>query len=381
MKLGISNNTHAKVSGVIHGARLFKLVDADEPDSCYNDYWTARKAHDGWVGGDHANLIEISDVRDPVVLGAGDVVRVRENSTQVTVLWRRGAKANTLFATERCNSLCLMCSQPPREVDDQWRVTEMLELIPLIDKSEAHLGISGGEPTLLGEGLSDVLRKCNDELPHTRLHVLTNGRKFSSSEAAERWVSSGGDNTTWAVPLYADVPDLHDEVVVAPGAFDETLDGLYELARLGANVEIRVVLHKMTVDRLPQLAAYVYRRLPFVNHVALMGLEPMGFAKGNRDTLWIDPADYMPQLAQAVGFLANRKLAVSIYNLPLCILPSTLWPFARQSISEWKNKFADPCAPCVARDHCSGFFASANHAWRSSAIRPLTEGDISNAVA
>ncbi len=64
------------------------------------------------------------------------------------------------------------------------------------------------------------------------------------------------------MPLGVDVPDIHDEVVVAPGAFDETLDGLYELACNGARVEIRVVLHKLTIARLPQLAAFIYRRLP-----------------------------------------------------------------------------------------------------------------------
>ncbi len=55
-----------------------------------------------------------------------------------------------------------------------------------------------------------------------------------------------------------------------------------------------------------------------------MGLEPMGFAKGNRDRLWIDPIDYLAQLQTAVFHLANRGMAISIYNLPLCVLPRAL---------------------------------------------------------
>ncbi|RYG17407.1 MAG: hypothetical protein EON96_06825 [Caulobacteraceae bacterium] len=104
---------------------------------------------------------------------------------------------------------------------------------------------------------------------------------------------------TWGIPLYADHAELHDAVVDAHGAFEETIQGLYEMGRLGARIELRVVLHALTVDRLPQLASYIYRRLPFVEHVALMGLEPMGYAKSNRDQLWIDPVDYLEPLADA----------------------------------------------------------------------------------
>ena len=378
MTLGIPNSTHAKVFGV-ETPRVLKLVGADE-DSRIHPFWTLRQCADRWRGGDGHSL-EISDVRDGAVLAPGDVIRLRPGSSAVTVLWRRGAKANALFATERCNSLCVMCSQPPRDVDDSWRVREMVDTVALIDKDAVHLGITGGEPTLLGDGLIEVLDACRTELPNTKIHILTNGRTFQDEAVAERLVAAGGDSTCWAVPLYADVPAIHDEVVASAGAFDETLDGLFELARRGARVEIRVVLHALTIPRLRQLAAFIYRRLPFVEHVAVMGLEPMGFAKGNRARLWIDPKDYLGELSDAVSFLANRGLTVSIYNLQLCVLPRPLWRFARQSISEWKNRYAETCAGCLVRDHCAGFFASAGPDWRSRDIHPIGLGDLNNAMA
>lgn len=380
MTLGLALHTHGSVSGV-DGVRILKLLDDDEwAASPLPSHQRARFVDNAWIGGEH-DEVHLSAPRDARVIAAGDVVRLREGSSMVSVVWRRGARTNSLFATERCNSLCLMCSQPPRDEDDSWRVSELLATIPLIDKSEDQLGVTGGEPTLLGDGLTAVLERCGLELPDTSLHVLTNGRNFRDGTAAAAWTRAGGERTTWAVPLYADVPDIHDEVVVAPGAFDETLDGLYELACNGAQVEIRVVLHQLTIPRLPQLAAFIYRRLPFVTHIALMGLEPMGFAKGNRDRLWIDPVDYLAELKTAVFHLANRGMAVSIYNLPLCVLPKALWPFARQSISEWKNSYPAECAPCVVKDHCAGFFASAGPAWRSRAVRPLQYEDLSHEMA
>lgn len=379
MKLGVANHTHAKVQGVDH-VRILKLLGETDDAWFGQDHWTARPSGDGWVGGtgDH---ISISSPRDGDVMAAGDVIRLRENSSLVSVLWRRGARTNTLFTTERCNSLCLMCSQPPRDDDDRWRVSELLQTIPLIDSDEPQLGITGGEPTLLGQGLTAILEACHQHLPSTELHILTNGRNFRDREAAKAWITAGGRNAMWAVPLYADVPDIHDAVVAAPGAFDETLDGLFELARHNARVEIRVVLHKMTIPRLRQLAACIYRRLPFVDHIALMGLEPMGFAKTNRDKLWIDPADYLSELRDAVFFLANRGMNVSIYNLSLCVLPKPLWQFARQSISEWKNTFPSECSECVVKDHCSGFFASAGPNWKSRRVAPLGLKDLNYELA
>lgn len=372
-------HTHATVHGV-QNVGLYKVLTPDEAVASYLSpsgilVWGATM--EGFAGvvtetpNPAARGVSVAGARDPRVIQPGDVIRLRPSSSMVSVLYRRGSRANTLFVTERCNSRCLMCSQPPRDEDDSWRIGELLDLIPLIDRDEVQLGLSGGEPTLLGDDLGRLIEACAHHLPETELHILTNGRAFKDRTLAAALAGRHPERTTWAVPLYADYSELHDEVVDAPGAFDETLQGLYELGRLGAHVEIRVVLHRMTVDRLPQLASFLYRRLPFVDHVALMGLEPMGLAKVNRERLWIDPFDYIAPLAEAIFHLAHRGMQVSIYNLPLCVLPEALWPFARQSISDWKNMFVPECEGCNLAASCSGFFVSAGPSWRSRAVRTL----------
>lgn len=315
------------------------------------------------------------------VVRPGDVVRLSEKKSLVSILYRRGSTSNSLFVTEQCNSLCVMCSQPPRNEDDRWRLEELHRTVALIDQDESQLGFTGGEPTLLGHDLGGLLEKCRLKLPDTHLHVLTNGRLFANSELATNLIAAGGSQTVWAVPLYADVASVHDDIVVAKGAFDETLEGLFQLARHKGRVEIRVVLHAMSLPRLPQLASFIYRRLPFVEHVALMGLEPMGFAKSNRSRLWIDPIDYVGTLADATHHLAARGMNVSIYNLPLCVLPRGLWPYAQRSISEWKNVHDPVCTQCVARDRCAGFFLSADPTWRSRAIAPIETMEAEHEVA
>src|SRR5262249_4049722 len=162
-----------------------------------------------------------------------------------------------------------------------------------------------------------------------------------------------------AVPVYSDISSKHDHVVQADGAFDDTIRGIINLKTAKVSVEIRVVLHKLTVDRLPQLARFIRRNLTFCDHVALMGLEMTGFTRSNLEKLWIDPKDYQPQLKEAVGILHTARMAVSIYNHQLCVLDASLRHFSRKSISDWKNEFMPECNGCTRKKECGGFFSSA----------------------
>jgi His-Xaa-Ser system radical SAM maturase HxsC len=183
-----------------------------------------------------------------------------------------------------------MCSQPPRNVQDGWIVEEILEAIPLIDADTTEITFTGGEPTLLGDDFLKLVQAMKSYLPRTSLHVLSNGRNFADEDLALRLAAIEHPDLMLGIPVYSDLSHLHDYVVQADGAFDETVRGILNLKRHGVKVEIRVVLHRHTVDRLPQLATYVARNLLFVDHVALMGLELMGFARANLDDLWVDPA-------------------------------------------------------------------------------------------
>jgi His-Xaa-Ser system radical SAM maturase HxsC len=177
---------------------------------------------------------------------------------------------------------------------------------------------------------------------------------------------------TVCIPLYSDNAPEHDYVVQARGAFDQTIQGLHRLARYEQPVEIRVVLHKLTIPRLNDLAHFIYRNLPFARHVALMGLEITGFTRPNLSKLWIDPYEYQIELERAVEYLAIRGMNVSIYNHPLCLLPRNLWKFARRSISDWKNIYFEVCTTCSVREQCGGFFMSAERQ-HSSHLRALDE--------
>jgi His-Xaa-Ser system radical SAM maturase HxsC len=315
----------------------------------------------------------IHSVRDVDHLKTGHIVVLEAGNGFVRTLYRPESGHNTIFVTERCNSNCLMCSQPPIDRDDIAALAERnLRLVDLIDPPPEYLCITGGEPTLLGQHLFDLLAKLKDRMPDTYLHMLTNGRRFAWAEFTSQFAASCPSNFSVGVPLYADYAGLHDYVVQAQGAFDQTVIGLHELARHGIEIEIRVVLHSLTVPRLAELAEYIHRNLTFVHHVAFMGMEHIGYAPRNMEELWIDPVDYQEQLEQSIRILARAGLESRIYNLQLCLLKSSLWKYSKQSISDWKNAYSDVCGECSVRDICGGFFQWATKV-QSRGIHPISQ--------
>jgi His-Xaa-Ser system radical SAM maturase HxsC len=304
-----------------------------------------------------SSIPTISSVTEIDHLRTNDVVVMEPKNGFIRTLYRPDSNHNVIFTTQRCNSNCLMCSQPPQDRDDAEAMAERnLQLIKLIDSPPHRLVITGGEPTLLGERLFEIIAALRDKFPETYVHMLTNGRIFAWPAFTARLAELKHPNFMLGIPVYSDDATIHDYVVQAKGAFDQTVIGLQQLARFGLRIEIRVVLHAITAPRLPQLAEYIYRNLTFAEHVALMGLENIGYAPRNMDTLWIDPHDYQDQLETAVEFLSTRGMNVSIYNHQLCVLRKSLWKFARKSISDWKNIYLEECTSCAVKEDCGGFF-------------------------
>ncbi len=302
-------------------------------------------------------------------LDDGDVVAV-DPTGLVRVLYRRASRHNVILVTEQCNSLCLMCSQPPKSIDDSDRLAEHLRVIDLIDPATGELGITGGEPTLFRDGFLELIARCKERLPSTALHVLTNGRMFFYRRFAEKLGHLHHPDLVLGIPLYSDIDQRHDHIVQAQGAFEETVIGLLNLDRYDVRVEIRIVLHALSIPRLPQLATFIARNFPFACHVALMGLEMFGLVHQNLSELWIDPADYQSELGTAADILCNAGMNVSIYNHQLCVLDPRLWPLARKSISDWKNVYLPECNGCSAIEQCGGFFQSGAKI-HSASIHPL----------
>lgn len=269
---------------------------------------------------------------------------------------------NTFFVTSQCNNRCLMCCQPPSKIDDiDLNFARNLSILKDAPTGISEIGISGGEPTLLGDRLPFFIRKIREKYPQAHIHILSNGRAFKDYAYAKLVKEAAGENLTIGVPLHSDYEKDHDCIAGVQGAYEETMHGIYNLYNCDVNIELRVVINKLNYKRLYQMSEFIFKNLPFVSWVAFMSMEDIGYTIKNREIIWCEPIDYAEELAKAVLNLAEWNVDVSIYNVPLCLLRNSVWEYARKSISYWKNKYVSCCDGCAVKERCCGLFATSKH--------------------
>jgi His-Xaa-Ser system radical SAM maturase HxsC len=352
--------------------RAFLIEEGELPPDGFSLYVTRSGSR---LDDSTGNWVELSPQLN--YLAPGDVVSMAPDAARIKVLWRARSRQNSVLLTERCDNFCLMCSQPPKRINDDWLMDEALELIRLLPRETEQIGFTGGEPTHYGDKLIELLTLCKALLPEAGVHILSNGRRFADPAFTLSYAGIDNPNMMVGIPIYGAEPSLHDYVVQARGAFDDTIGGVLNLARLEQRIEIRVVVHKQTAPALIEIAEFITRNIPFVDQVALMGLEMMGFARANIEDVWIDPVEYAPQLTEATLLLDHAGIKTMIYNHQLCLIEERAWPFAVKSISDWKNEYHPECNTCTVLADCGGFFHSAKyrmsdyiHAIRASASSP-----------
>lgn len=283
----------------------------------------------------------------------GDVVMAFPGRPVVHRLIRARSRHNTFLVTERCDQLCVMCSQPPKQahLDLFAQFGQAALLAPL----GATIGISGGEPLLFKEQIFALIGNTLSVRPDLRFHVLTNAQHFDSDDGPFLH-GRARDRVLWGIPLYAPDAADHDAIVVKDGAFARLFQSVATLAKAGAQIELRTVVTRRNAALLPRLARLIATELPFCTSWALMQLEPIGFGRMNWDTLFHDSSVDFGPIARALNIALARDIDVALYNFPLCTIPEEYRTYAPSTISDWKQKYLETCQGCSLKTRCGGFF-------------------------
>jgi len=283
----------------------------------------------------------------------GDIILVEPQRGRAERLIRAGSQHNTLLVTERCDQLCVMCSQPPKKHhDDRFA---FFEQACMLAEPNSLIGVSGGEPTLYKEELLGMIERVLGARPDLEFHVLSNGQHFTGADV-ERLRGPAFRRVTWGIPLYAATPAVHDEIVGKSGAFERLMESFTHLLLSGARVELRTVLLQSNLDTLPALARLVTRRMRFLETWSIMQLENTGFARNRWSRLYVDHRADFSKIAAAIDTALLHGVPVSLFNFTKCSVPAAYRQFALPSISDWKRKLLPACTPCTERENCSGFF-------------------------
>lgn len=310
--------------------------------------------------------LPVMEVENDIPFVEGDIISIQTNG-EANVVWESDTIHHALYVTDICNSKCIMCPQIERALP---RYDECLTILDMVElKGLDSIGVTGGEPTLNIEKLVDVLKVVAKKSPNINVHILTNGRNFANVQNVEKLTRIKNIQLSFGIPLYSDVAEEHDFIVGVQGAFVETMQGLYNLGKYNQNIEIRTVILRQNYKRLKDLATFIYRNIPFIDHVALMGMEYHGNAELNYDLVAIDPMEYKQELFEAIREYIRYDLVVDVYNTPLCLADERIRAFCRDSISTWKKAYLPQCESCKCKNECSGVFeTSFKH---SKNIKPI----------
>lgn len=283
----------------------------------------------------------------------GDVLLVNPRRGTADRLIRSSSQHNTFLVTERCDQVCLMCSQPPKKhhVD----LFPYFETAALLAPEGATIGISGGEPTLFRAQLFDFLQRALSARPDLSFHVLTNGQHFGEGDL-ESMGRIDRSRVVWGIPLYSCDPAVHDEIVGKAGAHTQLLENLALICRAGAQIELRTVLMRPNAGGLPQLARFIACTLPFIRTWAVMQMENIGFGRMNWKTLFYDSSKGFDVVGRSLDLVRGRGINAWLYNFPLCTVPEPYRLLAPSTISDWKRAYRDECDGCSLRARCGGFF-------------------------
>lgn len=303
---------------------------------------------------------------------SGDVLLCRPRDGEALRLIRRNSRHNTILFTERCDQLCAMCSQPPNSRDYSPMFPFYRNAMLLADK-ETRIGISGGEPTLYLPELLKIFEDIASLRSDLSLHILSNGQHFTE-KFDERLRNIHADvDILWGIPLYSHNAVLHDEIVGKLGAFEQLLNNLYRLGASGASIELRTVVTARNVMDLPHLANFIATHLPFISYWAIMALEPIGYAKANKEQLFFDHSVFPEPITSAVTIAKTKGVEAQLFNFPLCTIPQKYRDYCNKSISDWKRKYLEICDPCLQQENCTGFFEWYNNDWAWEGVSPICD--------
>lgn len=306
-----------------------------------------------------------------------DVLEINERG--LIYRWYSASEGDAGIATTAlCNSNCIMCpaSDKERMQTNTPSVAQLSTVIRHMPKDLRHFTITGGEPTLIGEeNFLSIIKVVKEELPDTKILLLTNGRTFGDKNFFQRFISEAPKCLRVAVPIHGSTSEKHDYITRSPGGFFQTIRGVANLLNAHVETEIRIVVSKLNCDDIKDIAQCIISMLPGVTVVNFVGLEMRGNCVINSDNVLISYQEAFAKSKDAIDLLIRNGIDVGLYNFPYCMIDREYWPIAQKSISAYKSVFYDKCSECGLRQECCGIFQSTMSYYKPD-VFPIRDGDI-----
>ncbi|MDD5347319.1 MAG: radical SAM protein [Candidatus Omnitrophica bacterium] len=151
----------------------------------------------------------------------------------------------------RCNNHCRFCVQGDKRsrIPDK-STAQIMAVLETRRPDNDEVVFTGGEVTLRKDFFALV--RCARSLGYRSICIQTNGRMFAYEEFCKKAIESGANS--FGLALHGSTSEIHDGLTRAPGSFEQTVQGIRNLVKLGQRPSTNTVITRYNYADLPALA-------------------------------------------------------------------------------------------------------------------------------
>ena len=217
-----------------------------------------------------------------------------------------------------CNNNCMFCSVGHKLPERSIKTWELVKKHMDYGKEvkSGTISFSGGEPTIMNY-LEKAVKHAK-KLDFKTIEIQSNGRMFSYMDFAEKMVNAGASR--FLISIHADSPELGDALNRVKGSFNQTVEGIRNLNKLGVeNLRFSVVINKLNYKRLDKIMEFLLRFKPVGIHTNYTIID--GHAYTLREKIMPPKMSVVaPYIHKAIRVVKKTDTEIWIYSLPYCLL-------------------------------------------------------------
>lgn len=196
--------------------------------------------------------------------------------------------------------------------------TQDIKNIVNISKEPTHIYFTGGEP-LLNDNIHSIMRTVKLDRPDVNIGIFTcgviknNNKIISVSYEEAMKLKESGLNNCY-LSIYGEEDKEHDVITNRNGIFDNVIETINNLLKVGILVKVHLVINKYNILKLDSIIKYLEKI--GVNEVRLLRLVKSGSAIENWDDIGIEYSEQNKAIHKIIDDIENYKMKITISGFP-----------------------------------------------------------------
>ena len=291
-----------------------------------------------------------------------------------------GADVFVVEVGSGCNNNCLFCLENRNRKPMEYTLSDFIRA----SKKYKRVQFSVGEPTTNPKLVQYI--EMAKTAGFEKMELETNGRMLSLSGYAQKLAEGGVKK--FRLSIHGSRPEIHDALTRTPGSFNQSMEGLKNLAKLKPGVEITVVMTvlKQNYKNLPDAVELFSKN--GADHIALNVFNAVGAAKPMAKALFPKLGDVEKVFADSIDGLSH-EVGFNI-SLPVCVMRKGLRRYCSRytnyfikdgkkfkNMPIWEGRtFINKCCDCAAKSFCVGVWPEYIELFGDSEFSPLLGSDL-----